>query len=115
MHESWLNICPEYKGHYPQIDNKYFATVRKNELDQFDIDYLNDYFKWFGPLPRYNEIYKTFKGRIDWESFQEICKEIVEKLYGNKSTRRNRNKNGETQRRIDVFRQELGKEPIYNS
>lgn len=113
LHESWLNICSEYKGHYPQIDNKYFAAITKNELNQYDIDYLNDYFKWFGPINKYNEIYKIFKGRIDWESFQKLCGEIIEKLYGNKSTRRYRNKNGETQKRIDMFRAELGEEPKY--
>ena len=62
---------------------------------------------------RCNEIYKIFKGRIDWESFQKLCGEIIEKLYGNKSTRRYRNKNGETQKRIDMFRAELGEEPKY--
>lgn len=51
----------------------------------------------------------------DWESFQRLCGEIIEKLYGNKSTRRYRNKNGETQRRINEFHQELKEESKYNS
>lgn len=115
LHESWTHVCPEFKGKYPAISNKHFATKRNNTLETYDYDFLEDYFKWFGPLPRYNEIYKVFKGRIDWESFQEICKQIVEKLYGNKSARRYRNVNGETQKRIDAFRQELQEEPVYNS
>ena len=60
-----------------------------------------------------NIIYNDFKEKIDWETFQKTCKEIVEKLYGNKSTRRYRNKNGETQRRIQAYREELGQEPKY--
>ena len=114
LHESWLEVCPEYKGHYPPVSNKHFATISKDELNQYDKNFLTNYFKWFGPISRYNEIYKTFKGRIDWESFQRLCGEIIEKLYGNKSTRRYRNKNGETQRRINEFHQELKEEPKYN-
>lgn len=113
LHDSWPEICEEYKGHYPPVDTKYFAAIRKNTLDSMDYEFLEDFFKWYGPISKYNEIYKTFKNKIDWESFQETCKKIVETLYGNKSTRRYRNKNGETDRRIQMFRNELKNEPIY--
>lgn len=114
LHDSWPNICPEYKGHYPTVDTKYFAAIRNNQLTDYDYDFLEKYFKWNGPVQYYNEIYKMyFKGRIDWESFQELCKSIIEPLYGNKSTRRYRNKNGETNRRIQNFRLELKEEPKY--
>lgn len=112
LHESWLNIYPEYKNHYPVIDNKYYATIRRNQLEQYDIDFLIDYFKWHGPI-KYNDIYPTFKIKIDWESFQNICKQIVEQLYGNKSTRRYRNKVGITEQKIQEYRQELQNEPVY--
>lgn len=115
LHESWVDVCPEFRGKYPKVSTQHFATKRNNSLDSYDYDYLEDFFKWFGPISKYNEVYKTFKGRVDWESFQELCKQIVEKLYGNKSTRRYRNQTGETQRKIDAFRRELQKEPIYNS
>ena len=114
LHESWIEICPEYKGKYPEVSKSFFAAITKNELNQYDKNYLQDYFKWFGPITKYNEIYKIFKEKIDWESFQKLCGEIIKNLYGNKSTRRYRNKNGETQKRIDGFHQELKKEPVYN-
>ena len=113
LHESWINICPEFKGHYPSIDTKQFATIRRNELNDDDKDFLIKYFKWNGPV-KYNEIYKTFKTKIDWQSFQEVCKSIVEELYGNKSTRRYRDKNGVTEKTIQQYRIELGKEPQYS-
>ena len=113
LHGSWPNICPEYIGHYPKVDNKFFAAIPKNELSDNDYKYLLNYFKWFGPISKYNELHKIFKAKIDWQSFQRECKKIVEQLYGNKSTRRYRAKNGETAQRIEQFRKELGSEPVY--
>lgn len=113
LHKSWPEICEEYKGHYPVIDTKYYAAIRKNLFSEKEYDFLNQYFKWYGPSVRYNKIYSNFKDKIDWESFQEICKDIVEKLYGKKNTRQYRNKNGETAKRVENFRKELIKEPVY--
>ena len=115
LHESWPDICEEYKNNYPPINTKYFATIRRNELTELDYDFLELYFKWHGPLPRYNNLYADFKNLVDWQTFQEICKQIVDSFYGNKNTRRYRNKSGETQRRIDKYRKELINEPIYNA
>ena len=112
LHDSWPEICADFKGHYPAIQTKYFAAIPKNELNDLDYDFLERYFKWHGPI-EYAPVYQNFKGRIDWESFQSICGQIVESLYGNKSTRRYRKKNGEIQRRIEQFRAELQEEPVY--
>lgn len=113
LHESWIEIHEEFKNHYPDIDNKYYATIRRNQLTIEDYNFLTKYFQWYGPI-KYNEIYSLFREKIDWQSFQEICKEIVTKLYGNKSTRRTRNKNGETQRRIEQFKKEMKNPPQYS-
>ena len=45
LHDSWPDICEEYKGHYPSIDTKYYSAIRKNELDEMDYDFLENYFK----------------------------------------------------------------------
>lgn len=112
LHQSWPDVLPEYKDNYPIPENNY-SYIFKNKLEKRDYSFLEDYFKWYGPEIKYNIIYNDFKEKIDWETFQKTCKEIVEKLYGNKSTRRYRNKNGETQRRIQAYREELGQEPKY--
>lgn len=112
LHGSWPNICPEYIGKYPAVDTKYFAAISKNELTQYDYEFLTQYFQWYGPI-KYNDVYKLFKGKIDWESFQKECKKIVAALYGNKSTRRHRNKNGETDKRIEEFHKQLKNKPEY--
>lgn len=113
LHSSWPEICEEYKDKYPKIPAEYYGAIRKNFLKDSDYIFLEKYFKWNGPNMKYNIVYKNFKNIIDWESFQQICKNIVESLYGNKSTRRYRNKNGETQKRIENFRKELVEEPVY--
>lgn len=115
LHKSWMDVCPEYIGHYPEVSSKYFATIRRNELEEYDMLFLNDYFKWNGPPQRYNIIYQTFKEKIDWESFQSVCRSIVEKLYGPKSTRQKYKKTGKLQEMIDRYREELKEEPVYIS
>lgn len=114
LHESWIDICPEFRGNYPKVDPKHFATKRRNILSSDDLDYLDKYFRWNGPLPRYNILFKTFKEKVDWESFQEICKEIVSKLYGPKDTRKYKKKTGKLEQEISKYREELQNEPIYH-
>lgn len=110
LHESWFNIHPEFKGHYPPVDNKNFATIRRNTLSSEDYDILTKYYKWHGPI-KYNIVYPFFKQKVDWQTFQEISKKIIEEWFGNKSTIRYRTKIGETQRRIEQYRSELINEP----
>ena len=112
LHKSWPEVCSDFIGKYPLIDNSQYATKRKNLLTKEDNNFLINFFKWNGPI-KYNEIYKNFKEKIDWQSFQEICKQIVDNLFGNKNTRRYRNKTGETQKRILKFREALKEEPVY--
>lgn len=110
LHESWPNVHSEFKGKYPLIDNRQFATIRHNSLEETDLLLLEQYYKWHGPI-KYNVVYPYFKTKVDWQTFQEISKNIIEKWFGNKSTIRYRNKTGETQRRIDLYRLELQEEP----
>lgn len=114
LHDSWFDVCAEFKGKYPPVDPKYFATIRRNELSDEDLDFLIKYFKWNGPT-KYNLIYPTFKKKIDWQSFQETCKNIVDSLYGRKDIRKTNNKNGTTDKLVAKFREELKIEPKYYS
>ena len=113
LHESWIEVCEEFKGNYPKVKNNFFATKRYNILSSYDLDFLIDYFKWFGPPSKYNEVYKKFKNKVDWETFQEICKNKVEELYGSKSTRRYKKQIGKLEKEIQAYRNELLNEPVY--
>lgn len=45
LHESWVDICAEFKGHYPEVSSKYFATKRRNEFTDKEKVFLTKYFK----------------------------------------------------------------------
>lgn len=92
LHDSWVDICSEYIGHYPKPDTSVYATNRRNELTEQDKDQLVIIFKYYGPI-KYNKVYPYFKKKIDWQTFQEVCQSIVDPLYGKASYRcRARNK-----------------------
>lgn len=114
LHESWLDICPEFKGKYPQVSTQHYKSITKNILDEKDQEYLIKYFKWHGPIPKYNIIFQNFKNKIDWESFQKLCGSIVTSLYGNPSNRKYHKKTGKLQKEIEQYKLELGEEPIYS-
>lgn len=111
LHESWPDVCAEFKGQYPKIDSSCFATKRRNELTNEDITLLTKYFKWHGPI-KYNSLYHNFKNKVDWQTFQETCKQIVDGLYGNKDRRKNTKRNGILENQIKQYRDELSEEPI---
>lgn len=111
LHESWPEVCAEFKDKYPPVNSSHFATKRRNELSDSDMVLLTNYFKWHGPV-KYNTIYANFKNKIDWQSFQETCKGIVSDLYGDKGHRRTTRNNGVLDCQINQYRKELLEEPI---
>lgn len=60
LHESWINVCEEFKGNYPEVNPKFFAAIKRNNLTEYDLSFLTDYFKWNGPI-KYDGIYPIFK------------------------------------------------------
>ena len=112
LHESWPDVCKDFIGHYPEVDTKYYASVKKNLLTEKEYQNLLEYFMWNGPLSRYNTIYNDYyKSRCDWETFQNYCKQIVETLYGAKNTRRYRQKIGQIDKMVSSNREKLINEP----
>ena len=113
LHESWPNVGIEFKGKYPKVDPKNYATIRRNQITEEQKERLTIYFQWFGPI-KYNTIYCYFKHIIDWQSFQELCKEIVTYLYGTKDNRKYARKTGKLEQQISENRKKLINEPNLN-
>ena len=110
LHISWVNVCPDFIGKYP-TNTEHYAIKKRNQLEQQDYVVLENYFKWYGPV-RYNTIYQHFKEKIDWETFQSVCKQITEKYFGNKNIRNYRRKSGLLDKMIQDFRNQMQKPPI---
>lgn len=72
LHVSWVDVLPEYRGKYPVKPFGEYSPIVKNNLTEEDHIRLKELLK---SDKKYNELYPEFKSRIDWNSFQKICKE----------------------------------------
>lgn len=73
LHDSWLDVCPEFIGKYPSIDTKQYAMKNKNQLSEVELEKLKEELK---TGISYNILFKNYKHLIDWNTFQSVCKKL---------------------------------------
>ena len=73
LHDSWIDICKEFIGNYPTLDKKQYATKKKNQLSEVELEKLKEELK---TGIKYNILFQNYKHKIDWNTFQSVCKKI---------------------------------------
>ena len=73
LHESWVNIYPEFIGKYPEVDSSQYSIKTKNQLSEVELEELKKKLK---TNIKYNILFKDYKHLVDWNSFQSICKKL---------------------------------------